>query len=226
MRTKKIKLVAGVGIFAALAVIVSFATSFIRVQFLSLDAGDIIIVLASFIYGPLAGILISAVSSIISVIYSGTGVWGLIMDFVSSAVFAFVASFIYSRKRSFKTAMIGIYSSVVAVTLVMIPMNILITPIFTNKPSSVIIALIPTLLLPFNFFKTLFNGGAVLLVYKPIVRAMRKGGLLDKSSTPCDGQISHLSRSSNTVLALVLGGVSVVIAIAALIVLDNITVSF
>ena len=39
-----VKLVAGVGIFAALAIIVSFATSFIRVQFLSLDAGDIVIV--------------------------------------------------------------------------------------------------------------------------------------------------------------------------------------
>ena len=80
-----VKLVAGVGIFAALAIIVSFATSFIRVQFLSLDAGDIVIVLASFIYGPLAGVIISAISSLVSFFYSGTGPWGMLMDFVSSA---------------------------------------------------------------------------------------------------------------------------------------------
>ncbi|MBQ1260915.1 MAG: ECF transporter S component [Clostridia bacterium] len=173
-----VKLIAGVGIFAALAIIVSFATSFVKVHFLSLDAGDIVIVLASFIYGVPSGVAISAISALVSFMYSGTGPWGMLMDFVSSAVFSFVASAIYRKRRSFKSAIIGIYTSVIAVTLVMIPMNILVTPLFVHQPTEVVIKLIPTLLLPFNLFKTLFNGGVALVIYKPLVRGMRAAKLI------------------------------------------------
>ena len=74
MNTKKnnTKLLAGIGVYAALAIVVSFATSFIKIGYLSLDAGDIVIVLASFIYGPVAGVAISLVSSLVSMMYSGT----------------------------------------------------------------------------------------------------------------------------------------------------------
>ena len=212
----KLKFVTGVGIFAALAIIVSFATSFIKIQFLSLDAGDIVIVLASFIYGPVSGIAISAISAFVSFFNSGTGPWGMLMDFVSSAVFAFVASAVYSQRRSFKWAIIGIYASVVAVTLVMIPMNILITPIYTNQPTSVIIKFIPTLLLPFNLFKALFNGGAVLLIYKPLVRGMRAAKLIPP--TKDEGKGSRIAPPPSW-LAPTLGVCSVLVAATALILL-------
>ena len=211
-----VKLISGVGIFAALAIIVSFATSFIKVQFLSLDAGDIIIVLASFIYGPVSGIAISAVSSLVSFLYSGTGPWGMLMDFVSSAVFAFVASALYARRRSFKWAIIGIYASVAAVTLVMIPMNILVTPIYTGAPTDMIIKLIPTLLLPFNLFKSLFNGGAVLLIYKPLVKGMRAAKLIPP--TKDEGKGAKVAPPAPW-LAPTLGACSVAVAIAALVIL-------
>ena len=106
----------------------------------------------------------------------------MLMDFVSSATFAFVASAFYTHKKSFKSAIIGIYLSVIAVTLVMIPMNIFVTPIYVGAPTSVVIKLIPTLLLPFNLFKTLFNGGLTLVVYKPLVRGMRAAKLIPPTS--------------------------------------------
>ena len=146
-----VKKLAGAGVFAALAIAISFATSFIKIGYLSLDAGDIIIVLASFIYGPLVGIAISLVASVAGFIYSGTMFWGALMDFVSSAVFAFTASFIYSRRKTFNFAIIGIYSSVVAVTAVMMPLNILITPLYMPVSVEFILEEIPRMLLPFNF---------------------------------------------------------------------------
>lgn len=217
------KLVTGVGIFAALAIIVSFATSFIKIQFLSLDAGDIVIVLASFIYGPLYGIAISAVSALVSFMYSGTGPWGMLMDFVSSAVFAFVASALYSRRRSFKWAIIGIYASVFAVALVMIPMNILVTPIYTGAPTPVVIKLLPTLLLPFNLFKALFNGGAVLLIYKPLVKGMRAARLIPPTKDEGDGT---RTAPPSPWLAPTLGIASIIAATAVLIVLSLIDFGF
>ena len=211
----------GIGIFAALAIVISFLTSFIKVGFLSLDAGDIVIILGSFIYGPVAGILMSLISSLFSLLYSGTLFWGFIMDFASSATFAFIASFIYFRKKNFNFAIIGIYSAVVAVTAIMMPLNILITPLYTGATSEYVITLIPVLLLPFNFAKCLFNGGAVLLLYKPIVRAMRAAHLIAPSTAPTQDATDSVKKRGSTIPALIIGGISVLLAVLALILLAN-----
>ncbi|MBR2930421.1 MAG: ECF transporter S component [Clostridia bacterium] len=209
----------GIGIFAALAAVVSFATSFLKVDFLSLDAGDIVIVLASFIYGAPAGVAISAVASGVGFLYSGTGPWGLVMDFCSSATFAFVAAFIYSKRRDFKSAVIGIFSAVVATTAIMIPLNIFITPLYTGAPREVVIAMILPLLLPFNFVKTLFNGSAALLIYKPVVRAMRAARLAPPSHTKEENAVPS-SAKKTTKMALILGGAALLVAIGGLIALS------
>ena len=214
----------GVGIFAALAAVVSFATSFLKIGFLSLDAGDIVVVLASFIYGAPAGVLISLFASLIGFLYSGTGIWGLIMDFCSSATFAFVAGFIYSRRRDFKSAVIGIAASVLSTTLVMIPLNILITPLYTGTTVAQVAGMILPILLPFNFAKTLFNGSAALLIYKPVVRAMRAARLAppsksEKLSAPTtEARSGGISR--RTLMTLILGGAAFLVAIGGLITLS------
>lgn len=215
-RNKKehLKVLTGVGIMAALAIVVSFATSFIKIGYLSLDAGDIIIVLTSFIYGPIAGIAISLVSSLVSMLYSGTAFWGMLMDFFSSAIFSFTASFIYTRKKSFNMAVIGIYTAVLVTAALMMPLNILITPLYTPVTTEFVLMQIPVLLLPFNFLKCLFNGGAVLLIYKPLVRALRTAKLV---SIPASNK--NQEGRSNTLMSVILGSVTVILAAALLVVL-------
>ena len=216
-----VKKLAGAGVFAALAIAVSFATSFIKIGYLSLDAGDIIIVLASFIYGPGVGVAISLISSMAGFLYSGTMWWGALMDFASSAVFAFTASYIYSRRKTFNFAIIGIYSAVVAVTTIMMPLNILITPLYMPVSVDFVLKEIPRMLLPFNFAKATFNGGMALLLYKPLVRALRKGGFAspaDNSAHKVAGE-KIIGLSKNTFITLVIGGASVLLAIAELVIL-------
>lgn len=216
----RIKRLAGAGVFAALAIAVSFLTSFIKIGYLSLDAGDIIIVLASFIYGPGVGVAISLVSSMAGFLYSGTMWWGALMDFASSAVFAFTASFIYSRRKTFNFAIIGVYSAVIAVTAAMMPLNILITPLYMPVSVEFVLSEIPRILLPFNFAKATFNGGMALLLYKPLVRALRRSGFAtsDSSAKASDTRrIAGIAR--NTFITLVLGGASVILATAMLIAL-------
>ncbi len=214
------KKLAGAGVFAALAIAVSFLTSFIKIGYLSLDAGDIIIVLASFIYGPGVGVAISLVSSIVG-LYNGTMWWGAFMDFASSAVFSFTASFIYSRRKTFNFAIIGIYSAVIAVILVMMPLNILITPLYMPVSVEFVLREIPRLLLPFNFAKAVFNGGSALLLYKPLVRVLRKSGF----ASPADKAFSVSNEqkifglSKNTFITLIVGGLSVILATVGLIIL-------
>ena len=211
------KTLTGVGIMAALAIVTSFATSFIKIGYLSLDAGDIIIVLASFIYGPVWGVVISLVSSLVSMLYSGTAFWGMMMDFFSSAIFSFTASFIYSRKKSFTTAVAGIYTSVLVTGIAMMPLNILITPLYTPVTTEFVLTQIPVLLLPFNLLKCLFNGGAVLLIYKPLVRALRGAHLISLPSARAD--TAPVSSKKNTAASIIIGSVTVAIAVILLILL-------
>ena len=152
--------------------------------------------------------------------YSGTMWWGALMDFASSAVFAFTASFIYSRFKTFDSAIIGIYSAVIAVTVIMMPLNILITPLYMPVSVEFVLREIPRILLPFNFAKAMFNGGVALLLYKPLVRALRRSGFASptySSASSAQGEILGIPR--NTFITLVLGGTSVILATVGLILL-------
>ena len=225
-----VKLISGIGVFSALAIIVAFATSAIKVGFLSFDAKDAVITLAAFIYGPFSGVLIAAVAALVEFLtFSTTGLYGLLMNFVSSATFVLVSSLVYARKKTFNFAIVGIYAGVICVTAVMLVLNIFVTPHYMGTTMEAVIALLPTILLPFNFVKALFNGGAVLLLYKPLVRAMRRARLTppsksaasrESSPTVCASVTHERRMGKNTALALVIGGISVALAVVALVLLS------
>ena len=60
----------------------------INVVFLTFDIKDAIITIGGLLFGPLAAVVISAVTALLEFLTIGdTGVYGLLMDFVSSASF-------------------------------------------------------------------------------------------------------------------------------------------
>ncbi len=230
MRNKRasldVKKICGIGVFSALAIIVAFATSPIKVGFLSFDAKDAVITLSAFIYGPVSGVLVAAVSALVEFFtFSSTGPYGLLMNFASSATFVLVAALVYFRKKTFNFAIIGIYAAVFSVTAVMLLLNILVTPYYMGTTMEAVASMIPTILLPFNLAKATFNGGAVLLLYKPLVRAMRRAGLVPRRESAAVSTSSISSGSDkkigkNTLLALIIGGVSVALAVVGLVLLN------
>ena len=179
-KSENIKKVASIAMFSAMA----FTTRLlfkIPVGFLTLDVKDAIITLGGLIFGPLSGIIIALITSLLEFIISETGPIGLVMNFVSSGTFVGVASFIYKFRRNVNGAIIGLFSSVIATTAVMLLMNIFLTPIYQGVARSAVIALIPTLFFPFNFAKTLLNSSIVMFIYKPIVTALRKAKIISVS---------------------------------------------
>ncbi len=224
----QIKFIAGVGVFTALAIVINFLTSFFKISgTFSLDAGDIAIVITSYIYGPVSGLVSSAIASLVGFIYSGTGPWGLLMDFASSGIFSVVASAIYWRKRNFRSAVIGIYVSVAVVSVAMMPLNVLVVPLYAGVSRMDVVYMIPTLLFPFNLVKALFNGSAVLILYKPIVRAMRKAGLAPLLTNSAGSDSATVGVASghptiHTKRALMIGGAVLLSAIVGLIILGSV----
>ncbi len=214
-RTEIIKKICGIGVFAALAYITTFICKLIPnvAGFLSIDAKDAVIAIASFVYGPIAAPVIALIVAFIEFItISTTGVWGLIMNFVSSATFSLTVSLIYKYRKTFNGAIIGFAVTTVATTAVMVALNPLIVPLYSGAPREVVIDMIPTVLLPFNFAKTLMNSALAMLLYKPIISAMRSARLVKRAEHK-----TEFNRSS--VLTLIVGGVSLLLALVILIII-------
>jgi predicted membrane protein len=105
---------------------VAYALTFLKlpVSFLSLEIKDAMIVLCTLIFGPMAGLKIAIIVPFIEMItHSSTGVYGLIMNVLSSATFALVAGAIYKYKRSFYGAIFALASGIFSVTLCKVNAN-------------------------------------------------------------------------------------------------------
>ena len=186
----------------------------IPVSFLTFDIKDTVIVLGGLILDPVSGVVIALLVSLIEMIISETGPIGFLMNFVSSAVFVGVAALIYKFKRTFNGAIIGLFSSVAATTCVMLLMNLLITPIYQDVPREVVVSMLPTLFLPFNFAKTLLNAAIVLLIYKPVAIGLRKAGIVE-------GKSMDTKFGKQSVITIIISAVSSIIAIVVFVILNT-----
>ncbi|MBE6995759.1 MAG: ECF transporter S component [Ruminococcaceae bacterium] len=150
--------------------------------FLQMDLKDTIICIGGFIYGPLAAAIISIVVAVVEMFtYSDTGPIGCLMNVISTASFCCTASFIYKRRHTRKGAVAALSAAVAVLVVVMLLWNYLITPIYQKVPRDVVAAMLPTVFLPFNLVKGGLNMALVLLIYKPVVTALRKARLAPES---------------------------------------------
>ena len=155
--------------------------------FLDFDFKDVVICIGGFTFGPTAAAVISILVAFIEFItVSATGIIGLIMNILATTSFCCTACFIYKKRHTMAGAVIGLSAGVVALVCVMLLWNYLIMPLYSPGITRAdVLALLPTVLLPFNLAKGGMNMAAILLLYKPVVTALRKAGLVPPSS---DGQ--------------------------------------
>ncbi len=177
--TKKITELCVLAVFSALAYV---STLYIRVgvSFLTLDIKDSIIIITSLLFGPMSGAVVSVLVPVIELTISDTGIYGLIMNVMSSLTFSFTAGMIYKYKKNIKGAITGLSCGVFVMTAVMMLANLLVTPYFMGVGVSDVAKLIPTLLLPFNLTKGVLNAAIVLFLYKPLSNSFKRIGLIEK----------------------------------------------
>jgi hypothetical protein len=123
------------------------------------------------------------------------------------------ASLIYRYKKTFYGAIVGLVSGVLAMTAVMMLANLLVTPYYMGVPTATVAALIPKLLLPFNLIKAILNAAIVLLLYKPISRILRRGGMID--GTP--GNVAKNTNSKTRSIVVTVVALSIIVASFAII---------
>ena len=216
LNSYQIKKMTIVGMFCAITYICTLVIKFPPIQFLTLDVKDSFIVLCSLIFGPVSGLFIAVVVPFLELItISGTGVYGFIMNVLSSMTFALTAGLIYRYKKSLTGAVVGLISAVFAVTSVMLIANLLITPYYMHVPGEAVVALIPTLLLPFNLVKATLNAAIVLLLYKPLSNVLKRFGFLSGREKNTDAE----AKKKNHIRSLIVTLVAVAIIVASLLVI-------
>lgn len=180
-RTKKMTTIA---MLCAIAYVVMVIGRVPVVLFLKYDPKDVIIVIGGFIYGPLAALTISVIVSFVEMFtVSDTGFIGVVMNILSSCTFACTASYIYKKKHTLMGAVYGLVAGLLLTTAVMLLWNYFITPIYLGYPREAVAQLLIPAFLPFNLLKGALNASFALLLYKPLVTALRKSNLVPANET-------------------------------------------
>ena len=185
-----------IAMFTALAVLLVWVINIPivpGVEFLKYEPKDVIIAISAFLLGPIEGIVVSVLSSVIEMFtISTTGPIGMIMNILSTVFYILPASMIYRKKKTFAPAVIGLASGVVIMTAGMLLWNYIITPFYQGVPRAVIASMLLPVFAPYNLLKGALNSAVVIMIYKPIATALRKTGFVasakaasqEKAKTP------------------------------------------
>lgn len=173
-----------------------FSLPMIIPSFVKMDFSDLPALLGAFALGPVYGIVISLVKNLLHLIIPGTSTAGVgeVCNFLLGAIFAYVAGFIYQRRKSRRTALIGAAAGAVAMAVLSVPVNYFITyPAyveFYHLPLEAILGMYQAILpaadslikclivfnMPFTLVKGLLDAAICMVIYKslsPILHGRR-----------------------------------------------------
>ena len=180
MNISKTKKLATIGMLCALAYVAVVVGRIPLVLFLKYDPKDVIIVIGGLIFGPFTSFVVTVIVSIVQMFtISGTGILGCIMNIISSCSFACTTAFVYKKKHKLSGALLGLFCGWSCQVVVMMLWNYLIAPIYMGYPREAIVELLIPAFLPFNLIKGGLNAAITMLLYKPVVTALRRSNLVE-----------------------------------------------
>ena len=164
---------------AAISVVIVFFIRFPIIPaapFLEYTPAEVPIMMAGFLYGPIAGLVLTVVYAVIQgvTVSAHSGPIGIIMNILSTGSFVLVAGLIYRRGRSTKRAIIAILAGIVATCVSMIGFNLIFVPIFMGVPREVVIGMVLPVFLPFNIIRAGVNSVIAFVAWRAV------GSLLER----------------------------------------------
>lgn len=219
-KTMSVKALCSMAMLTAIAIV---ADMFLRLPniggFLTYEPKDVVLTIGAFIFGPVAGILMSFVVCLVEMItISNSGLIGLAMNFLASAVFVGVASTIYYRKKTLTRAVIGLVAGAFAMIVIMLLWNYILTPIYTGMPREAILDMFLPLLVPFNSIKAGLNAALTLLLYKGVVTALRKAKLIPTRASADNEEM----KKSNTFIIIGVSALATITLVLTLLIFAGI----
>ena len=191
MNISKTKKLTTIGMLCALAYVALVVGRIPLVLFLKYDPKDVIIVIGGLIFGPITSFAVTIIVSVVQMFtISGTGILGCIMNIISSCSFACTSAFIYKRKHKLSGAILGLFCGWVCQVVAMMLWNYFLAPIYMGYPREAVVKLLISAFLPFNLIKGGLNAAITMLLYKPVVTALRRSNLIESKQNSDKMQIN------------------------------------
>lgn len=183
---RKLTTIAIMGAIGAILMFVEFPLPFLIPSFVKFDFSELPALLATFVFGPTAGIAVCLLKNLLHLFAGSSAGVGELSNFILGSAFVGVAGLIYKKNKSRKFALIACVTGAAAMAVVCIPLNyFLIYPLYVkvlNFPMEAIIAsyheinekinsLLPALVIcnvPFTLIKGLVVSVLTFLIYKPL----------------------------------------------------------
>ncbi len=140
------------------------------------EPADVPILIGTFLFGPLSGLLITVVVSVIQAFTTpnGNGLVGFFMHVAATGTFVITAGLIYRKFHKISGAIIALIAGTLAMTAIMIPVNLIIMPRFYSIPIDVVKGLLIPGIIPFNLIKAGLNSALTFVIYKRISKIVHK----------------------------------------------------
>lgn len=192
-RIRMLTTTAMLGAFAGVLMLIEFPLSFIAPSFYKLDLSEIPVMIGTFAFGPVQGVIIELIKIGIHLIFKGTstGFVGELANFIIGCAMVIPAGVIYRVKRTKKAAILGMAISTLFMAVVGVFLNAYVMiPLYAQfMPIEGIIAagkaIFPVIhdtftfcifcVLPFNLIKGVIVSVVVAIIYKPLANVIHKG---------------------------------------------------
>jgi riboflavin transporter FmnP len=166
------------GLLCALSIVLVYLVHFPifpAASFLEYDMADVPILIGTFMFGPVSGLVLTAIVSVLQwlLISPQSGWVGAVMHFFATGAFVLAAGFIYSLFHSRKGAILGLICGSIMMTLMMVPLNMFFTVRFFGIPAKDVQAMLIPFIIPFNLIKAFANSAVTFLLYKSVGTVLR-----------------------------------------------------
>ncbi|MDY3013738.1 MAG: ECF transporter S component [Evtepia sp.] len=187
---QKIRKLVVMAMLVALSIVLVYVVHFPifpAAPFLEYDPADIPILIGTFAFGPLAGVMLTVVTSLIQgfTVSAQSGVMGIAMHIFATSTLVLVAGNIYRLHRTKKGAVVALVVGTLAMTMAMVVFNYFITPYFITPDISdaaavaanrgFVATLLVPVIVPFNLIKAGVNSVITFVVYKTVSRHLIHG---------------------------------------------------
>ena len=156
---------------------------------LKIDLSDIPALLGTFGFGPLVGVIIELMKNLLYFFIKGSSVAGIMANFIVGSALVLPAGLIYHRKKSKKSAVLGMIAGLLVMEVAGILANIyILLPLYGMQMSSEeLVKYVTVGLLPFNGIKALIVNILTYFLYKRVSVSIFKaepnfGTVIDKKT--------------------------------------------
>ncbi|WP_113590029.1 ECF transporter S component [Staphylococcus aureus] len=165
---------------------IAFVLTFIKFPipflppYLTLDFSDVPSLLATFTFGPVAGIVVALVKNLLNYLFSMGDPVGPFANFLAGASFLLTAYAIYKNKRSTKSLITGLIIATIVMTIVLSILNyFVLLPLYGMIFNLADIAnnlkvIIVSGIIPFNIIKGIVISIVFILLYRRLANFFKR----------------------------------------------------